>query len=235
MTEEQKKEFLRMATYLHNLFMDNDVWYCLAFGSLLGAIRHNGFIPWDRDFDIHIKVNDMTKIRSLIVNHPLPETFFQIRGRNHCTSSHDSLISTRIDGCGLDIYQFIGVPLEKSKRIIFCYICYLADMAFRHKHVKIQKCLPQNRIKASIVKACTQIVPDSFIEYIYKRIESKYRIQNSKYVRSLSSNGTNDCILGAFLERRIMHRFEDTSFMILQDYDCYLRAIYGDYMTPRIY
>lgn len=233
---EKKKEFLRMANYLHNLFMNNNIWYSLAFGSMLGAIRHNGFIPWDNDFDIYIKINDMKKVRTLIANHSLPETIFRTRGINHCTSSHDFLLSTKIDNCCLDIYPLIGVPRENNKRIIFSYICYFADMAFRHKHVNIMKCFPKNRIKATIVKMCTQIIPDSIIERFFQKIESKYEMSNAVYVKSVCGVfAPHDCFLREFLDHRVMHKFEDSSFMILEEYDSYLKTIYGDYMTPKMY
>lgn len=236
MAEEKKQEYLRMANYLHGLFMDNDVWYCLALGTMLGAVRHNGFIPWDFDFDIHIKVIDMDRARNLIISHPLPGTFLEMRGINHCTNSHDCLISTRIDNCGMDIYQLIGAPEGERMRTVFAFVCWFLEMAFRHKHININRCHPKNRVKARMVKWCTKIVPDSMIELIYKKLESIYDFSSSIYVKAFGCPyAPHDCFLHEFLDRRMMHEFEDSTFMILQDYDSYLTTMYGDYMTPKKY
>ena len=49
------KEFIRICN-------ENNIWYCLSAGTMLGAVRHNGFIPWDRDVDVYIKIKDVPKV-----------------------------------------------------------------------------------------------------------------------------------------------------------------------------
>lgn len=233
---EKKDELLRMAVYLKNLFEANGIWYCLAFGSMLGAVRHNGFIPWDHDLDFHIKINDVGKVRKLIADNPLEGTFLQIRGKAHCTNSHDGLISKRVEGCGIDIDQLIGVPSNKIKRNIFCYICYFCDMAFRHKHMDINECKEKNKKKVRCVKFLTHFVPDIFIEWIYRKLENRYDYNSSDYIKSLCSVYVpHDCLKRIRIEKRIKHEFENQFFMIPVNYDYYLKRMYGDYMTPKRY
>lgn len=49
---------------IDNVFEQNSIWYMIAFGTLLGAVRHHGFIPWDDDGDILIKRGDIKRILS---------------------------------------------------------------------------------------------------------------------------------------------------------------------------
>lgn len=52
-TEEEKKKLLvEMLQKLDSIFLKNDITYFLAYGTLLGAVRHQGFIPWDDDVDL---------------------------------------------------------------------------------------------------------------------------------------------------------------------------------------
>jgi hypothetical protein len=62
---EKQQNLLYMMDMTHNIFEKHDIWYCIAFGTLLGAVRHWSFVPWDDDIDILIKHEDIQKIMNL--------------------------------------------------------------------------------------------------------------------------------------------------------------------------
>lgn len=61
--EDQKRIQLEMLIEIDRYCTENGLKYSLAFGTLLGAIRHKGFIPWDDDVDIMMPVEDMIRFK----------------------------------------------------------------------------------------------------------------------------------------------------------------------------
>ena len=57
-TSEMREIQLKMMDCIHHFCIKNKIKYSLAFGSLLGAVRHKGFIPWDDDIDIMMLRSD---------------------------------------------------------------------------------------------------------------------------------------------------------------------------------
>ena len=62
--EDLKRVGLEILTDVHEFCERNDIWYSLGYGSLLGAVRHNGFIPWDDDIDIMMPRPDFERFVS---------------------------------------------------------------------------------------------------------------------------------------------------------------------------
>ena len=71
--DEIENELLKMLSIFHNLCMDNNLRYSLAAGTLLGAIRHHGFIPWDDDVDVMMPRADFERLKML--EYKLPNGF----------------------------------------------------------------------------------------------------------------------------------------------------------------
>lgn len=56
---------LKMMKDVHRFLVDNEIEYSLCGGSLLGAVRENGFIPWDDDLDIMMDMQNFNKFLSV--------------------------------------------------------------------------------------------------------------------------------------------------------------------------
>ena len=68
LSEEEIKEIeLGVMDYIHNLCQKENINYSLAYGTLLGAVRHKGYIPWDDDVDISLKRDEYDKLYQAVL------------------------------------------------------------------------------------------------------------------------------------------------------------------------
>lgn len=65
-SQESKNKLLKTMEITDKVFTENNLWYIIALGSLLGAVRHHNIIPWDDDIDLFVKHKDLNKLKHVL-------------------------------------------------------------------------------------------------------------------------------------------------------------------------
>lgn len=233
---------LMIAKDIAKICDENYITYYLEGGSLLGAVRHKGFIPWDDDFDIFMKRKDYIKFLEVCERCLDKEKYFI---QNELTEEKYAFSFTKIQlkgteiiedfskdvdiqhGIFVDIFPYDNIPDNKYKRKIFLFKNHML------KNLLWVKCgygtdKHKKQIKYSILKILG--IPFS-IKYLKKKrhkLITKYNdiatmlSCNSDYPKVQKSN--------IVLKKVKMYEFEDTKFYGVADANLVLTEQYGDYM-----
>ena len=208
----------------------NNLKYVLCCGTLLGAIRHHGMIPWDDDIDVSMPREDYEKLNELLKTNPIdnryfleslasgnsPNPFGKLFDRKYELVDADSKIKNNI---WIDIFPVDGISendinniAEFSKKI-FNYCRFLEKSA---KPIKLY-----GLDKSSLKKTVSVLLAHFHSSYYYGRM----------YSASICWNGVRGYLLSErYFTDRVKVEFEGHSLYAPQDWDEYLIKFYGDYM-----
>lgn len=224
-----------------------DLNYSLAYGTLIGAVRHKGFIPWDDDIDVAMSRADYDKFCKIMESQPLEGYFFQ----SYITEPQCGLIFSKIrkdntvlseiyshhinmhQGVWIDIFPYDKVSNNKIKRKID-YLMFLV-----WKNMYIVKCdynMPPNRSKIGyifyyVVKFVNLFLSRRFLINKVEKSMTKYKNKSTDYVFSYADNNVEQKKFPSeLLDHYCFLNFEGEKVKSFKEYDCYLRNNYGDYM-----
>lgn len=233
---------------VHLFCVANNIKYSLAYGTLIGAIRHKGFIPWDDDIDIMMPRHDFERFC---------ETYnsenFQILSPDDPNNwlcfarvfdTKKTLVETPCvwnglnSGVWIDIFPVDGASDDfcsfkkdalKSRKLWIKQIFYRdakGPFVSRHPFVYNLKLL----IKKIFFWKWENVKK---INAKLKRLAQHYKFGSTKHWSQfvcMDDQDRNYQLTDDF-ETTFLVPFEDGKFMILNGYDRYLKNIYGDYMT----
>ena len=225
-THEVQEELLKLLKDFHNDCIKNNIVYSLNSGTLLGAIRHNGFIPWDDDADVMMSRKDF-------------EEFIKLENRNENYQLFRNLWIYRIKGikndspATIDLFVVDNVPDNKIARSMKVFLLKIMQGTMKEKTVYKNYSLFY-RVCLFITHLLGLAFSDNTKYKMYVRIScigngkktNNVGIYNNLF-RSLSRLYNPNMMNSVFL-----HTFEDTALCVTSYYDDYLQSVYGDYMTP---
>jgi len=211
---------LRMLKIFDYLCTQYDVRYFLTGGSLIGAVRHQGFIPWDDDLDVGMTRDNYEKFVKYCVPHLPHDIFFQ-------NTDTDPYYPQR---CNVDArlrdkyssYRHIGRNNNKwhegMQVDIFVYDkAYLPHNIFVIAQNKLLGWLNSSRQRTRIQKFIARYIP---LPFVY----------SSNFLQFFSQRRAGTYITPKEYSSLVRVRFEDADAYIPAQYDSYLKRQYGDYM-----
>lgn len=245
MTELQTR-LLVIMKWFHELCEKENLKYYAIGGTALGAVRHNGFIPWDDDLDVGMPRKDYERLKELSckINHQsdfileFPDNkkdFVYPYGKIYDTKT--TLVeSTRYKtkrGIFIDVFPIDGVgntleesmetfkKVDKKINLLCTRICALRKDRKWYKNIAI------------LLSRC---VPDFLLGSlkIIKEIDSMCKLKDydeCEYVANYCGNWhEKEIIKKEWVENPVLCKFEDIQIYIPEDADAYLKRVYGDYM-----
>ena len=229
-TLERQTELFKMLKDVDTFFKANGIVYSLCAGTLLGAVRHNGFIPWDDDVDLMLDRKNFEKFHAAIESfkgYHLEHEIWVDRIRK------DDNLNSNIKEATIDVFVMDYCPDNAFLRFVKKFLVMIMQ-GMMHKKLSCKGHSVVMNICLVATFMMGKLLPQSFKYWLYHKITlvgcGKPQKTVSGYTglfRLLAKRYPAD-----LFENIINHIFEDTELPIIAKYDEYLTTMYGNYMVP---
>lgn len=223
---------LGMMKAIHQFCIEKNIRYSLGGGTLLGAVRHKGFIPWDDDVDIMMPRPDYERFLTLFEGIFPQYNIQHYKNDNNYYKPFAKVYDNRTllieayctTGVFIDVFPIDGMPNEDV------YILMLR---------KLNKLARRLRYTTNIISGNFKFLKRLYGKlhsrdkalYRYDKYITSYKFETSEYAGAISgAYGVKEHMPVYVFDEYVELKFEDTKFMAIKEYDLYLKKHYGDYM-----
>ncbi|MBR0458809.1 MAG: LicD family protein [Victivallales bacterium] len=236
---------LYMMKRIHEACVKRGIHYWMAGGTLIGAVRHKGFIPWDDDLDICMMRHDYNKLPQIVqeelsdeftwqdyhTDPNIPEYFGKVRLKNTLwLEEHKMDLGIREQGFYVDVFPVDYCPesdfrakLVYNEALLFARAAYL-----KRRGISITSA---DSLKNFIMLLCSKLLPLKLSRWLYERVV----MAPERYLRTSRcyeiGGNLHQLVPVETYEKFVLLPFEDTEFYAPENWDLRLKVQYGDYMT----
>ena len=220
--------------------------YTLTCGSLLGAVRHGGFIPWDDDIDIAMMRNDLIKFEEVCKteldhkyfyqSHHTEQDYFRLYSklRINNTIFKESVHSNHNinHGIYIDIFTIDYTPNNKLKKALHILLYKIFSYGLSAKYLNIQARSGKKKMMACFLRLVYLPFTKEFLYRNADKIAMRYKDTNDKLDTIIFSGPylEKECFEYGMFTQYCDIQFEENDVMIISNYKEYLESVYGDYM-----
>ena len=225
-----------------HVFMEcNSLKYYLLGGSALGAVRHNGFIPWDDDIDIGMLREDYERFLKIADQFDRHYDVVNFKNNNNCdfgltriyipvTYIDNPMIeNTKLDKrLYFDIFPLDNVPddqkeLDRYESVIVNKKKLIQRIDVRDNHNSKGNLLAKKVLSCALSPFRTSIIAS------FDKLSQKYRSVETKRICSLSSQYSfeKQVMAKEVYGAPVLHAFETESFYVPEQTDIYLTILFG--------
>ena len=246
-----KTEILNILREFDSFCKDNELGYMLVYGTLLGAVRHNGFIPWDDDIDVGMLSEDYVKLDQIAKEEPYidsqkryklavpgdidyPYSFIKVIDTKYVLREKN--VSDRYNiGLYIDVFRIDNWP---GNRVQECYQLNKARFLLKINEVCIRGNIEPGSKYAfldKILKPIDCLLPvlgirSSRICKAIDRIAEKNRSSGFMGIINEATGNRKERLPDHIYKNTVLLPFEGGKYPAPAEYDAYLKHIYGDYL-----
>ena len=229
--EEKRCVYLRLLKELDRYCTEHHLRYYMGCGTLIGAVRHKGFIPWDDDLDVFMPQPDFDileqnyssdhfELRTCQKHKDHPYTFARLTD----LSTFSVLGKFISAGLGIDIYIIYGAPSDRTEQIK--HMSKVLKYIHRKKNLlKLRNGLVKKNLWVS--KSLDFPLMNKTLLYATKELR-KYSFDDCNSIWPYGGGRLN--LRKELYGNPVRLQFEDGMFYAPECYDEVLKAAYGDYM-----